>query len=384
YARLFTPLHAFVRNSNLVIVPHSVLHYAPFSAFYDAQTQQYLAESYAVTYAPSATLYKQLLDKRNPNDGRVLVLGDSDEQLPFARQEARAVGEFFDTVPRLGVEATESELYAQAKQLDILHLAAAGLYEPSEPLFSKLLLEADDANDGQLEAYEIFSKLDLSNANLVVLSGNSQPEGTAPGDGAALQALTWAFQYAGSPAVLTSNWRVDDESVATFFEAFYRHLREQNTTAEALRLAQMEILADPDTASPYYWAAFNLIGDYQGNGEFHSPESDAADAESSGDVNVSASQATTETGVVTSGVGGITQSNELTNVFVVTEGAEIAGQSSANALEDAESAAGAETTESAAANGNNAVTMPLGELTNGVCNNVTLPLGLVLVADFFR
>lgn len=390
YARLFTPLHSFVRNSNLVIVPHSVLHYAPFSAFYNAQSEQYLAESYAVTYAPSATLYQQLLKKRNPNGGRVLVMGNDvmgndGEPLPFARQEARVVGESFGAVPRIGTEATESDLYTQASELDILHLAVAGLYEPREPLFSKLALTADEENDGLLEAYEIFSKLDLSDANLVVLAGNSHPSDEPLVDGTAIQALTWAFQYAGSPAVLTSNWQVDDASVATFFESFYRHLLENRTTAEALRLAQLEILANPATASPYYWAAFHLIGDYQGDGTIESAidaETDAAttDTQTAAGLEVDASDEATGTTVVTSGLGGITQPTELANVFVVTEGAEIAGLPATDAAENA-----ADNREAAGdAGSGDAVTMPLGELTNGACNNITLPLGLVLVADFFR
>ncbi|MCB0063424.1 MAG: CHAT domain-containing protein, partial [Caldilineaceae bacterium] len=369
-------------------------HYAPFSAFYDAQTGKYLAQSYAVTYAPSSTLYKQLLGKRNPDDGHVLVLGNNDDQLPFAREEARTVGESLGTTPLLGTEATESVLYEQANQLDILHVAAAGLYATREPLFGKVTLAGDDQNDGVLEAYEIYSKLDLSNANLVVLAGNSQPDGEPIADGAAIQALTWAFQYAGSPAVLATNWRVDDESVATFFEHFYQHLREKHTTAEALRLAQIEILNNPATASPYYWAAFNLYGDYQGDGQVETIDTaptnnaaaEGADAgeEKAQDENVGASETATNTAVVTTGVGGITQSNELSNVFVVTEGAEIAGL--AKVQEPAASATKANATDTNATGNSSsgAVTVPFGDLTNGVCNNITLPLGLVLVADFFR
>jgi hypothetical protein len=64
----------------------------------------------------------------------------------------------------------------------------------------------------------------------------------------------------------------------------------------------------------------------------------------------------------------------------VTNGAEIAGVASVTA--GSASALVTEPANSGAAD--NVATMPLGDLTNGVCNNVTLPLGLVLVADFFR
>jgi CHAT domain-containing protein len=39
------------------------------------------------------------------------------------------------------------------------------------------------------------------------------------------------------------------------------------TNAEALRAAQLEVLAVEGWSEPYYWAAFSLTGDYRGSGE---------------------------------------------------------------------------------------------------------------------
>jgi len=50
-------------------------------------------------------------------------------------------------------------------------------------------------------------------------------------------------------------------------EAFYRHLQDGLTNAEALRAAQLDVLAREEWQTPYYWAAFSLTGDYKGNGE---------------------------------------------------------------------------------------------------------------------
>ena len=57
---------------------------------------------------------------------------------------------------------------------------------------------------------------------------------------------------------------------------FYKHLRAGKTKNEALRAAQMELIAGPiktvdkdgnevvrDFSAPYFWAAFQLYGDWE-------------------------------------------------------------------------------------------------------------------------
>jgi CHAT domain-containing protein len=57
---------------------------------------------------------------------------------------------------------------------------------------------------------------------------------------------------------------------------FYRHLKDGKPKDEALRAAQMELLHEPvqvtnetgevemiDASAPYYWAAFQVYGDWR-------------------------------------------------------------------------------------------------------------------------
>jgi CHAT domain-containing protein/Tfp pilus assembly protein PilF len=262
---LFAPLKPHIHHANLVIVPHGVLHYLPFAALWDAEAEHYLVEDYAVTYAPSASVLQYILDKRNADDGRLLAMGNPDGSLPYAAAEAEGVAELYDSAPLLGPEATESQVYAQAGEVDLLHLAAHGVYNPYNALYSRIELAPDDTQDGNLEVHEVFG-LDLTGANLVVLSACE----TALGDqseGDELVGLTRAFVYAGTPAVLTTQWSVDDAASGALMEAFYGHLREGLTNAEALRAAQLAVMAQQGWGDPYYWAAFGLTGDYLGSGE---------------------------------------------------------------------------------------------------------------------
>jgi CHAT domain-containing protein len=82
--------------------------------------------------------------------------------------------------------------------------------------------------------------------------------------------LTRAFQYAGARTVLASLWNVSDASTAELMKRFYTYLRAGQAKTDALRAAQLDLLhgsirlaagAKLDPSHPFYWAAFELIGD---------------------------------------------------------------------------------------------------------------------------
>ena len=59
--------------------------------------------------------------------------------------------------------------------------------------------------------------------------------------------------------MLATLWRVDDDASAVLLERCYRYLSQGRTTAEALRLAQLDLIASG--RHPFYWAAYQLFGD---------------------------------------------------------------------------------------------------------------------------
>ena len=88
--------------------------------------------------------------------------------------------------------------------------------------------------------------------------------------------LSRAFQVAGARTVAASLWPVADASTAELMIRFYGHLLDDVPKDEALRAAQLELIRHPvqvpdgeggsvlrDFSSPYYWAAFQLIGDWR-------------------------------------------------------------------------------------------------------------------------
>jgi CHAT domain-containing protein len=70
-----------------------------------------------------------------------------------------------------------------------------------------------------------------------------------------LVGLQRAFLYAGTPAVITTLWKVDDRASYELVRAFYDRLGAAGPV-EALRQAQLE--ARQAFPHPFAWAAFEI------------------------------------------------------------------------------------------------------------------------------
>jgi CHAT domain-containing protein len=262
YDWLIAPLKAQIRTPVVGIIPHGLLHYLPFSAL--TNKARYLNDDYVLFTLPSASVLRFIQDKRKPSTNTLLALGNPAitepglAPLQFAEKEVEGIAKFFESQPLTGDLATESALRSQASSASIIHLAAHGQYNSSNPLFSVIYLAEDEHQDGRLEVNEIYG-LDLTKStDLVVLSAcETQVGEISAGD--EVVGLTRAFLYAGTPTVIASLWRVDDQATQLLMERFYEHLRAGMGKAQALQAAQNEVRAQ--YPHPYYWAAFILTGD---------------------------------------------------------------------------------------------------------------------------
>lgn len=267
-------------RESLVIVPHGELHYLPFQALVRPGDQTFLAQRYAVAYAPSASVWLRLMDRVagrtrqagerpvEPAGPTVLAMAPRVDQLPGSRYEVELIGRLFgeDAEVFVGDLATEEVLRTEAPRFDIVHLATYGVLNKANPLFSFVELAQTGDDAGVLEVHEIYA-LGL-NAMLVTLSACETGLGVGtmwdvpPGDD--WVSLSAAFLGAGAANVLASLWRVEDLATAELMQRFYRQLTPGTAIAKSLAEAQRELIANPDTAHPFYWAGFVLIGEGRG------------------------------------------------------------------------------------------------------------------------
>jgi CHAT domain-containing protein len=141
--------------------------------------------------------------------------------------------------------------------------------------------------DGILTALEV-SEMDLSHVSLATLSACETGLGESAG-GEGLLGLQRAFQLAGAKTSVASLWQVPDRATQALMSRFYENLWQRRMPKlEALREAQQWLIREapkqpdllgrglifssaPETEptqqsgrlSPFYWAAFELSGDWR-------------------------------------------------------------------------------------------------------------------------
>jgi CHAT domain-containing protein len=99
--------------------------------------------------------------------------------------------------------------------------------------------------------------LNLWGTELVVLSACDTGRGEIrPGQG--VYGLRRAFVTAGAETVVTSLWKVNDDTTRALMEAYYRHLLEGKGRGSAMHEAMR--LVRQSGPHPHYWAPFIVVG----------------------------------------------------------------------------------------------------------------------------
>ncbi|MGA7872451.1 MAG: CHAT domain-containing protein [Candidatus Binatus sp.] len=320
YADLVAPVRDQIAGKHhIVVVPDADLFYLPFEAIIDADakldgpadslaSQPYLGKAYDFSYAPSASVLVALKGiRRNPSSAQrpLLAFGDPAfqstpapsqlalstrgayakmgvgfDRLPYSAEEVHAILAVYGISPQsssvyLGSNATKRALLGlDLSQYRTLHFATHAVMGDevrwiNQPalIFSPDSTGAPDSD--LLKMSEIFN-LRLK-ADLVVLSACETARGKmSRGEG--IVGLTSAFLFAGSRSVVASLWEVSDESTSLFMESFYRGLKSGLPKPDALRRARLETMRkqiksavtgeQQSLASPFFWAPFVLIGEW--------------------------------------------------------------------------------------------------------------------------
>ncbi len=251
------PLALSSKIRRVLVSPYKSLSFVPFCLLFPG---------HEVVMTPSGTTLRLLRSAGDPAGTGVLAVGDPDydtsgtalpglprlARLPGSRDEARAVGD----VVLLGKDASEGGLVreiASRERWRAVHLACHGSSAP----FPWLALSPGDDADGLLTALDL-CRLRVP-AQLVVLSGCETGRGRLyKSEG--VVGLARAFMLAGSPRVIASLWKVDDEATRALMTQFYKRWRGGAGAAAALKQAQESVASEPKWRHPFYWAAWHLWG----------------------------------------------------------------------------------------------------------------------------
>lgn len=240
----------------LVIVPHSELHYVPFASL--PVGSGYLLDRFAISYLESAemTRFFPLKPRKISKDSKLAAFANPDRgadlDLPFAVREVQAIQRSFPhAVSVFGATATKSKFKEMSANTDLLHFAGHGEFVEADAAASRLLF----ANEQDLTVKEIL-ELRMPTA-LVTLSACETGLGKLS-SGDEMVGFNRALFFAGAESVVSSLWRVSDVASAVTIKRFYASLAKGDTRSQALRKAQL-VVRDYYN-HPAYWSSFKLSG----------------------------------------------------------------------------------------------------------------------------
>ena len=246
----------------LIFVNDGVLRNIPMGALSDGK--KFLIEDKAI----ATTLSLYLTNSPRPTKSqlipqRTLIFGLATPPQPFsplpqvaaetANVQALTQGtRFLDsdfTLNRLTREL-------QNNDYDTLHLATHGRFGGDAKTTFLVTY------DGRITLDQIEAILRRNNRtlSLLVLSACE----TATGNDRAALGIAGVAIRTGVQSTLASLWFINDAETVPLITEFYRQRQNLSISkAEALRQAQIKLLADPQTQHPALWAAFTLIGNWE-------------------------------------------------------------------------------------------------------------------------
>ena len=254
-------------HPRVIVIADGPLRYLPVQAV--RRGGKYLVETHEVVNVTNVGSLKRRDDEalRLADDG-LLALGNPDGSLPAADDEVVALAGLYPKARVLqGANASQAQLVAESPRRAVLHLATHGVLDPTSPEHSYIVLAPDGDDDGHLGYLEIPGLYGpLRDTGLVVLSAcetavpiEAPAEGTTEG-GLEIAGLANQFRRAGVPRLMASLWQVADMSTQRLMVGFYSALGQGRSPAGALAAAQRGLLAKEETAHPFHWAPFILIG----------------------------------------------------------------------------------------------------------------------------
>jgi CHAT domain-containing protein len=247
------------------LIPTGLLAFLPLhAAWYPKDgdpSRHYALDDVAFAYAPSARALTHAQQIAAATSGETLfAVNNPDGSLRHADQEVGAVRRHFSRSREVAYEkATRNTALKVLPKYDVYHFACHGSNNWLSPLESALAMYGGRyltvAHLLKLEG-QIQAQLAFLSACETGLIGTELPD--------EVMGLATGFMQAGTARVISSLWRVDDESTAVLAAQFYENWKEKGMSPlEALVAAQQSVRDEAGSdrwAHPYYWAAFTLMG----------------------------------------------------------------------------------------------------------------------------
>jgi CHAT domain-containing protein len=295
YRQLWQPIEKYIQYKRIVIVPDGILFNVSFDMLATKQVTTYadlakhtLLQQYPISYQYSlaAMQFESTVTKMKSNYIAFAPVFSSEDKLSYKRsmqQDSLHLDKtYLNLLPlpftlnlvekvksMLGgklytnKEATTSSFKTQAAHHHIIHLGTHAESNNDYPEYSRLLFAKEPSqisDDNSLYLYDIYN-CDITSDLTVLAACESGKPGYQDGEG--MISLAHAFKYAGSQAIMTALWRIDEQSSTQIIEQFYKNLKKGMSKDVALQQAKITYLqqASGRSLSPAYWGGLVILGD---------------------------------------------------------------------------------------------------------------------------
>tara|TARA_R110002050_G_scaffold196426_2_gene331363 strand:- start:66777 stop:69623 length:2847 start_codon:yes stop_codon:yes gene_type:complete len=278
YNAILAPALKNNKISDIIILADDVLNYIPFDVLQTDATNEmsYVLLNYSVSYASSATLFeeqnKTKINSKNklmifaPHFSEAVTLNTTNQErfdmspLLYNGQEAKNISAYFKGTIYDGNRASISNFKKDLSNYNLIHFATHASANDEFPDYSYLAFENSGSSSNLLYVKDLYNyQID---ADLVTLSACQTGIGKLQ-KGEGMLSLARGFNYAGVPSIVTTLWKINDQSTAEIMESFYQNLSDGLSKKEALRQAKISYLNANDDAflkHPYYWSGIVITG----------------------------------------------------------------------------------------------------------------------------
>lgn len=257
---LIKPFSRHLSTGKMLIIPQGSLVNLPFEALLDVETGSFLAETVAVSYAPSATFAAKTLSGQHPEVSTLTAVYDQDIETMTGEVAKIRAQDTLRVTARKSQELTPREAMDLLGHRDNIHVLLHGEFSSDDPLLSRVTLNNHSLSrqENEITAAELLA-VNWRDTRLVVFSSC---EGARVGSRISNEVfgISWALLAGGVDYVVLSRWRVQSSSNADWMESFYNTLvSERASPATAAAVAMRKMIAD-GRRHPYFWAGPQVFG----------------------------------------------------------------------------------------------------------------------------
>ncbi|RFN58854.1 CHAT domain-containing protein [Marixanthomonas ophiurae] len=246
-----------------LLAKHTISYNFSFLVLKNQHSESNFSENF-IAFAPEfssemKTTYKSTLKDSLLLDQEYLTLLPQ----PFSINLVDTYSKKLNGITYVNENASKDAFINHAKNHKIIHIGTHAESNNISPELSRLIFakNVSEHKKGEnfLYTYQIYN-CDLSSDLAILTACETGKPSYQAGEG--MISLAHAFAYAGSESILTSLWKIDEQSSAEIIATFYDNLQNGLPKDQALKEAKLTYLskAEGRTLAPLYWGGLALMG----------------------------------------------------------------------------------------------------------------------------